>query len=426
MKGLRMRGRQAVLWLCVLSLIISGMNDVFARGKRGKSSKKKKKASSGFWQPELEDALDWADEGQKPVLLAIIREDNAGDQAAAAKLQSWPSVAALVNKSFAAVKSTPEKKDIQQLAERLKIKTLPALVWLDWQGNTISWSPVPDSAAAVTDMINNWPATMSKVAKSLKDCVARGQKLLAAGRLHDAYLEFSTAAAFRGSDSATARKGCGQVKAAWQSLLDTAAKYPAGANERTIIVKGLRAETAGTNICAEFESKLTALPAVAAAAPKNPPPSGVLPPPAQPQKPEASAPPPAAVKAADAPSETAEEPALALPAADKTAAELAAAPFSAVQTGAAEGTGLSMACLEGRSDVRIQQAAVLIQDGLASYRKACGMERGSTRNQLLKTSYAKLEKSQNLLEETHPDTAMEKLMQEVGMMMYGCLKYQSL
>jgi len=57
------------------------------------------------------------------------------------------------------------------------------------------------------------------------------------------------------------------------------------------------------------------------------------------------------------------------------------------------------------------------------------MDRGEARNKLLRAAHTKFDKALALLDQAtagKPDTQTGKLMERIGMLMYGCLKYQSL
>ena len=56
-------------------------------------------------------------------------------------------------------------------------------------------------------------------------------------------------------------------------------------------------------------------------------------------------------------------------------------------------------------------------------------DRGPARNAMLKTAYEKLTQAMEIVEASNaakPDAQLDKVSQDISMMMYGCLKYQSL
>ena len=96
-----------------------------------------------------------------------------------------------------------------------------------------------------------------------------------------------------------------------------------------------------------------------------------------------------------------------------------------------EDAGVDTRFLASKDDARSRDADKLVQDGLAEFRKAAAdiANRGEARNGLFRSAQAKFEKALALLEWASmgkPDAATEKLMERVSMLMYGCLKYQSL
>jgi hypothetical protein len=79
----------------------------------------------------------------------------------------------------------------------------------------------------------------------------------------------------------------------------------------------------------------------------------------------------------------------------------------------------------------LKQAAANLESATASYKKAVQTANlgNAERNRLLKTAYAGFEKTMNALEKVlgdKEDPKFEAVMERASMLMYGCLKYQSL
>ena len=75
--------------------------------------------------------------------------------------------------------------------------------------------------------------------------------------------------------------------------------------------------------------------------------------------------------------------------------------------------------------------AEALKRGSIAYKKATAdaTDRGAARNELLKAAHADFVKSIDLMEASvaaQPDPKIEQLIQRVSMMVYSCLKFQTL
>ena len=424
--------------LCLFSFSIFDTLHAGRGGGRGNGNDKNKAADDDKidWHDTLEDALTWAKKNNKPVMLVLRRAANKSDLIQVQKFSTWPVLVEASTDRFAAVKGAPRDAAMQQIAKLAGVKTLPVIIWLDQYGNPIKTQPIPDSVNPLVDVVKSWPALIASVEKMLKDRVVQGEKLANQGQLHEAYTELSALTVYKGPESDAARKVQEKVKAKWVSLAEMSSKQAPGSRERAVIVGGLLRETQGTDFEQEMQrlvssgEKMLAQTdgpnsAVAAA---NPNPASTaqpaVPAPAQPLKP-AQPQKPAQIAGADDQNDV-----LDATGNGKALTELSnsksASPSSAEST-----TAIQADFLNGSTDSQMKSAAKLLQQGMASYRHAIAdsMERGTQRNNLLKLAYENLNESSNTLlaiAAQKPDPKIEKLVQEISMMMYGCMKYQSL
>ena len=377
------------------------------------------------WHDTVDEALDWAKKNKKPVMLVIRRAANKADLKLVAKLSEWPVLVDASTERFAAVKGAPRVEQIQDIAKLAGVKTLPAIVWLDQYGNPVKTQAIPDSVNSLAEVVKNWPALIAGVEKMLKDKVAQADKLASQGHLHEAYTELSALSEYKGPDAEAAQKAREKVKQKWTALAEMGTKQPAGSRERTVIIQGLLRETQGTDFEQEMQKMVadgekalvqTDAPktAVAAAEPVVPVPAK----PAQPATPVK----PAAPAGADDSNDVLETGGH-----GKSLTELSTAAPVPVQSSSLIQTDI----LNGSTDPQIKDAAKMIQEAMTSYRQATAdsMDHGAQRNNLLKSAYDGLNKSSAILLDSvanKPDARIERLVQQISMMMYGCMKYQSL
>ncbi|MGD0091987.1 MAG: hypothetical protein ABSE73_18905 [Planctomycetota bacterium] len=451
----------AIIWLA-LAACAAGTACAAGRGHKPN----KDQGPDLDWHDTLEDALDWSKENKdKPVMLVLYHARAAGksragdgahaaptatDAAQIAKLGSWPILVQASSDHFAAVKGSPKNLQIRALAKAAAVKTLPFIVWLDQYGNPVKAQPIPDSAAPLADTARNWPTLIANVEKFLKETTARGEKYLAQGHLREAYLELTPLAPFKGPLAEKAQQDRDKVKEAWRNLALASNTSAPDSRERKVVMDGLLQEIQGTDcehqikqlIAVADQSAPAAEPAKNAPATEPPPAAAAdAKPPAavaQPAKPAAAAdakPPAAAAEpakpAAPAPPEKDEaSDELDTTGHGKALADLAAMP-STPAPAAPGASALQSGFLNDSAEPRLKEAARLIQEGSAAYKQALAdnMDRGPARNKLLKSAYSNLDKASLILQEfvaQKPDAKLDSLLQQMSMMMYGCIKYQSL
>jgi len=384
------------------------------RAKRDKDGDGKKDGEMD-WSPSLREALTEAQQEQLPVMV-LIRRAGEEDLKLAAKLASWPQLAELSDKGLCAVKLFAEVGEGAKLIKRLNLKTLPAIAWLDKYGNPVLGMPVPDSVQPIAGVVGSWPSQLANIERFFKDHQGRAEKYLARGKLREAYLEFSLGAPFKGPEAEKAKAGKKHVADLWKKMAESVAALPAESRGRNAIVSGLRHDTLGTDFAEEIEhamARSVAAPgADVAAAPAGDP---------------ATAPVPKPVDAA------ASKPVIPNTE-EKSLAEVVSASASlgsSIERSGAEEGMLDYKFLASRPAEPYRQVEKLLQDGMLDYKKATadGTDRGPARNELLKAAHQKFDKSMSVLDGVlggKPDAQAEKLMVKTSMLMYGCLKYQSL
>lgn len=363
------------------------------------------------WYGSLAAAVEAAKEDGIPVMAVLRRVGNLDDQKTVERLASWPQAAQLSKEGLAAVRLNAEGSKAEELSAKLKLPSIPGIMWLDHYGNPILGQAMPGGAPALASVTANWKSTLGNIDRFFKDHNGRGERCLEKGKLREAYLEFACVAPFKGPEPERAKSGQQKTRERWGQLLQVAGNFPADSHSRGAIIRGLRRDVLGTDYAAGLEEALQKVgaPAPIAAA----------------DKPAASV--PDAVAAAGAPAKSASV----MPAVeDKPLAEVISARVAAPEQ-PSEDAGVDPKFLLAKGDGRLKDAEKLVQDGLGEYRKATAdsADRGEARNGLLRAAHTKFEKALVLLEESvggKPDTQTEKLMERIGMLMYGCLKYQSL
>jgi hypothetical protein len=147
--------------------------------------------------------------------------------------------------------------------------------------------------------------------------------------------------------------------------------------------------------------------------------------PAAPANPPAADTPPAAI-AVSKPA------APAMPAVEtKTLKQLVSSAPSTATTASSDDTSIDTHLLSDSSDKRLKTAEESYQTGLDLYKKALAdsMERGEERNKLLKDARGFFDIAVKLIDEASggkPTAQMDKLSAKISMLIYGCLKYQTL
>jgi hypothetical protein len=357
---------------------------------RNNNNNNKENDSEFKWFSSQSDATTSAKSADAPVMVVLRRPGNPDDTKMIDKMASWPMAQELSQESFSAMRLSADSPEGKSLLARLKIKTLPAIAWLDQYGNAILGQAMPDNVQPISAVIQNWKNTLAGIEKFFKDHQARGEKYLNQSRLREAYQEFSIAAPFKGPLPEAAKAALDKVKERWTQLLDLAAAMPAESVSRAAIFKGLRRDTQGLDFGAVLELAI-----------QN---GGTG----------------KQVAAADKPG----------PAEEKSLSEVVSSRVSISERDNDDGA-LDYRCLEGKADERYKQVEQMLKDAVVEYKKATAesMERGPARNELLKSAHAKFEKSLTLLETASagkPAGDVEKLMEKTSMLMYGTLKYQTL
>ena len=87
--------------------------------------------------------------------------------------------------------------------------------------------------------------------------------------------------------------------------------------------------------------------------------------------------------------------------------------------------------LSESTDEHLKAADKLLKEGLVAYRQACAdsMDRGEARNSLLKKAHDLFDQSVQAIDAVNaakPNAQLDRMMSQISMLMYGCLKYQSL
>ena len=371
------------------------------------------------WQDSYDSALDFASKGAHPVMVVIARDGNDVDRKAVELMTSWPVIVEMSKKDLAFVWQTDKTNRGKELIAQFKIKTFPYVVWEDQYGNALFGQTFPDTASAIQSVAQSWKLTLDNVNKFMQDRVAHADKTLAKGKLREAYMEYALVAPFNGPYPDLARAGKAKVLDSWKKLLELAGQMPATSRDRAGVIKGLLKETTGLDCAktmADAVAELnTAKPAAAAVAAAD-------------DKPAAAAPIEVAAKTDATPAPAA--PVSAPPPAEmKALKSLASAPVNLEHE--SDDASFDTHLLSESSDEKLKAADKSLKEGLVAYRAACAdsMDRGEARNNLLKKAHDLFDQSVQAIDAVNtakPNPQLDRMMSQISMLMYGCLKYQSL
>jgi hypothetical protein len=370
------------------------------------------------WQDSYDTALEFSSHGPRPMLVVLARENNEADKKLIELMAAWPVIDDMSKKDIAFVWQTDSSDKGKELIAQLKVKTFPYVVWQDQYGNTIFGQSFPDTASAVQSVVQGWKTTIENVYKFMHDRVAHADKLYAKGKLREAYQEYSIVAPFKGPEADKARAGKDGVLASWKRLLALAGGMKETEHDRASVIKGLQKDTANLDCSKTFADEIAALnkpqtpakpadaPAVEVAANNAPPAAPVAAAPTT----VAAAAPPALVEV-------------------KPLKSLVSAPL--VMDRESDDSIFDMHFLSESSDERLKNAEKFVKEGLTAYRQACAdnMDRGEARNTLLKKAHDLFDQGVQAIDAVNvakPSAQLDNMMSRISMLMYGCLKYQTL
>lgn len=420
-----MRVVKNIVILAALLLLI--LPSAYAGGGKGKKKKNMNPDDPNVfdWHDSLNDAEETVveDKDNKTAVMAVVfRPGNDDDKKALDRLGEWPSARDHSHKDVAAVKVHADDAEIKKLCETFNVKALPVIFWMDAQGNVLSMQQFPQVASELDKVPASWAALTSKVNTFLKEHMDKGQKFAAQSKLREAYREFSLVSQFKGPLPALATDRRKFVVEQWTKLLTVAKQVDA--KQRAIIVKGVERETVGLDIERDMHDAIAQIAAPEPVKPAAPDANAAAPTETAVAAPPAPATPAAPVATPEAPKPVA----AAKPVEVKTLGDLASASPATTKTEADDSPMAS--ALQGR-DGKLKDANGQLQAAMADYRKATSdsMDRGPARNTLLKSAYEKFGLCMTAIEEAttaKADAQLDKLATQISMMMYGCLKYQSL
>lgn len=396
-------------------------------------------ALSVTWYPSAADAIAFGKANYVPAMVLIYRDDNTDDVRRVKNIEGWPTIIENSHGKMACSKVTAASDEAKPLIDRLHIKRFPYVVWVDHESNPVIAFPLTDTASTLTSVVQAWPQTLDSINKFYADHLVQANKYLARGRLRSAYLEYAFLAPFVGKDPAIAHRGMERVKEAWLKIVERAKQLPPESVERAAIVKGVRRDVQFLDFAPMIETEIKKVAEAAKpetpkaaevaktepeappqpATDQNPPPP---PEPAAPPKRTVSAPPPPQPQQDVMPA-TADKPLV-------DAMKVQVAP-SAYASDTAEDSSINLTYLLNHKDPVCKDAGKSFQQALETYKKAINevKELGEERNKLLRGAADSFDKGVTALEkviEKSPDASIDRIMQQVSMIMYACLKYQSL
>lgn len=412
-----MRPGKFPIWLVCLLLALTVTPAWAAKGGKGGKGRANNNddpdAGRLKWHATAADAVTAARRNLLPVMAVVVREGNPDDQKRIKSIESWPQVVDASENLMAAVQVPSGSPEGRELTERLKLKNLPVIVWMDCDGNPVLASMITDSPQTILAVLNGWAQTMAGIGKYYGDHLLKGNQYLAKGKLRSAYLEYSYLAPFKGKDPDLARQGMEKVRTSWSKLLGQAKQMPEGSAHREAIIKGLRRDALYLDYAPKLEEELLKAPELAKdiAPAETLAPAGQLapvvpPPPAQEVMPAVTT----------------------KPLVDAMRVQVVNSAYASDQ---AEDGSINLSYLTGHKDVALQDAGKALQEAFDTYKKAIvgTKDLGAERNKLLQSAAACFDKGIFALDkaiEKTPDPQIEKIMQQASMILYACLKYQSL
>ena len=443
-----MRTKFVAMTLAVLSFSLLLSSVIHAGGKKRKKGDPKDDPSVFYFDDDMADAEDTAAEEKKPIMMVVCNSYAPEDYKPVERMITWPYAIVGSHKDYVATRDTVKNPELKALCEKMHVKTLPAIIWMDSYGNPVSLQSFPEAAPQIQSVAQNWPALSAKVEKFFKDHIDRGDKYVKMNHSKEGYNEYAFVAPFKGPLPERARDSQKKVKDQWNKLLSVARSSPP--KERTLILQGIQRETSGTNLEREMLAAVTEalnaagdkpVKSVASATPETEKPAATdATPPTGPGEANAGktdepkvAAAPTAPPAAPAPNAPPAPPAPPTPEKlleTKSLGDLASTSSAAPVIVETDDSSVG-AVLLNKADPKLKEAHGLIQTAATSYRKAIAdsTERGPARNEMLKTAYQNLSKAMDILDaatSAKPDAQLDKVSQDISMMMYGCLKYQSL
>ena len=229
-----------------------------------------------------QDTLNWADSddaavadagpnvqsagrhGAVPVMIALLRDNNADDLKELKKIALWPNVVALYKIRFLPVKITTESMTGKALVKRFGATIAPGIVWMDHYGNALLFQPMPDVPEQLTNVILTWETTLKTVERYFKEHVDKGDSYALHGKLRTAWQEYAIVAPFKGPQPDKAREGQKKIKESWMKLVAAAVALDPKSPVKAAMIKGLHTETDRLDVAAEIDAALKHGPEVAA------------------------------------------------------------------------------------------------------------------------------------------------------------------
>src|SRR5205823_1694145 len=107
---------------------------------------------------------------------------------------------------------------------------------------------LPDVPEQITNVILNWPSTLATFDRAMKEHQARGERLQAANKLREAYMEFAINSVLKGPEAEKAKQAQTAIKETWMKMVSAAQQFAEGTPGREAIVTDLRAQVAKLDV----------------------------------------------------------------------------------------------------------------------------------------------------------------------------------
>ena len=188
-------------------------------GKKKKANDPANDMSIFYWQDSLDDALDEAVTVKRPIMLVLCKSYEEADYQQVQKMTSWPYAIVGSHRDFVAARETVNKSEFKTLCEKMQVKSLPVICWMDHYGNPVTIQSFPPSGEVLQTVPQNWKSLQDKVDKFFKDHLDRGDRYVKINKLKEGYKEYGLLAPFKGPQAEKARDNKKKVKDQWDKML---------------------------------------------------------------------------------------------------------------------------------------------------------------------------------------------------------------
>ena len=162
-----MRASLFIALVCVLAVSTFSAKAASSKGKhKGDPSQD---MSVFYWQRSLDDAEDEAETTKRPIMLVIVKSWSGDDYKPVEKMITWPYAIVGSHRDYVAARDTIATPETKTLCEKMQVKSLPVICWMDHYGNPVTIQSFPATAEILEAVPQSWASVQSKVDKFFKD-----------------------------------------------------------------------------------------------------------------------------------------------------------------------------------------------------------------------------------------------------------------